>query len=1458
LRSVSRSLRRQCLNDDLFGHALLNSRGPYNFACKHDLAVKAPALVVFNNYNPNEGYQRQWMQPSTYDPVRETVTFLPVAVEIGACNSCAKNARAGACLPEHARNGIKAGTAVPLIYHQRKYHRGSAGARFEGWYPTGQEYFYAPLGEEDTANTYNVASFTASISWILQGICSGYVEARGLRPRLLRRLAEKLDKADATPRKLFEDPGLSIYGKWAGQKQLYYGDMKNAPRKMVRTAEARTADTLLREDTVANAMAAPENAATVADLEWWLFERYFKPHGLSFDGKTVPPVDRIAAAPDLMDMSVAPTTAFEALFKAVFKPLMKHLDCPGPLFACSRFLKMIGSLDAKAVWMFHRNEELFKTITLEATCPESHPKALKYSRFIWTALRTPGFVLAYANACVTKRHRSRSSASECRASTAWVDVILFGLRNASEPAALLTALLRNEMIANRFDACWSRMLYFGIMPIAEAMACKNFRGQDWEDLALQAARMQSFSRSSEGGKVRSHLWSEETSSRYLWEIISLGKLDLPTCGAEVLAEVVIAARDDIFYELIKRGCAYAPVRNRYSSEGNREISILHYAIGNPQFLEPLLDVPEVRRSGWDTAVDALLPGGRYAISANHPPSEVFRIFEVLMSRVEPDIIKSYTLKKIAKWLGKQSESFRAAQLATLHARVGTVKLRELASEWKKNLQHDWDLDPAANVMKEILGEILSFEELLQIVTTVGRPFEKLFELAGNDSARLQKVTIAFLSSYRETLQLPDTVMIESFEQVASTVVAKFTWSKLEGKDLSIRQATGNLLKLDARLLTKLVIDHGRAASLRGIQSAFRKPNGRAVIREIFKGVGDWIGEHTRDECSAAQSHLIENLAPFLGKCRPAYLCRMAKSKGMNDLLNSWAPERLLFLWSPSLEALATTCVAWRLNGVVRTNKKYIGVGHIRAAIRGIETRLESGNVNTLRREEDALIEFLSAIRTLFWKLFTSLGTHMEKISRIAFQKGLPRLAQAWGTKDIAQYLKGRGITICKDDNPASKSFGLLVLEEDEWCDHSAPAKLDDYGGWAAVIHLLEVKPSSMAPPYQYDSYNRLLARRRRYQDDPENRLARCLPLLAISILQLQSPEKLHDFVSIVIPALHRYISSLPETSSMRVEPLHPTMTMLLDVAWQVWLEELSTMYGDGCTQPAFTLSTPRKFREAWVLPASRAEPEQILQWADAPPRDRRPEPVSQHVSSVIAAPRQARGAPPIPRAKTVPSTKPKFVRNFGKSSAASGSVAASSTAALAGPKLVFDFGAASAASNLMAASTTASSASPSAAPDSVTASAAAASAGPKFVFGTASAASNLVAASTTVSSASPSAAPDSVTASAAAPPATPKVVFDFGTASAASGSVASSATASSASPKFVFDFGGSPTASSVPPPSASSKAAFSFGASSFATSDTSEPASQSGFIFRAALPASEAARTTRPDDGRRPRVIRRR
>ncbi|KAI8591328.1 hypothetical protein BDZ88DRAFT_437739 [Geranomyces variabilis] len=462
------------------------------------------------------------------------------------------------------------------------------------------------------------------------------------------------------------------------------------------------------------------------------------------------------------------------------------------------------------------------------------------------------------------------------------------------------------------------------------------------------------------------------------------------------------------------------------------------------------------------------------------------------------------------------------------------------------------------------------------------------------------------------------------------------------------------------------------------------------------------------------------------------------------------PARLLFLWSPSFEALATTCVAWRLDGVLRTNRQYITGEHIDAAIRGIETRLENGDIDTLRREEDFLVEFLSAIGTILRGLTNSPGTPMEKISRIAFQKGLPRLAQVWRTNDIAQYLKGYGATICKDDNPAGKSFGLLVLEQQEWCDYSAAAKLDDYGGWAAVMHLLEVQPSSMDPPYQ---------------DDLDNRLARFLPLLAITILQLQSPKKWHDFVSIVIPGLHRYISSLPETSSMRVEPLHPAMTMLLDVAWQVWLEELSTMYGDGCLQPAFTLSPPRKFREAWVLPASRAEPEQILQWADAPPRNRRAKPVSQHISSVVAAPRQTRpGAPPTPRAKTVPSAKPEFVRDFGKSSAASGSVAASSTASSARPKFVFEFGAASAAFNLVAASTTA-------------------------------------------SLASPSAAPGSVTASATAPPAGPKVVFDFGTASAASGSVASYATASSASPKFVFDFGGSPAASSVPPPSASSKAA---------------------------------------------------
>ncbi|KAJ3173425.1 hypothetical protein HDU87_007586 [Geranomyces variabilis] len=572
-------------------------------------------------------------------------------------------------------------------------------------------------------------------------------------------------------------------------------------------------------------------------------------------------------------------------------------------------------------------------------------------------------------------------------------------------------------------------------------------------------------------------------------------------------------------------------------------------------------------------------------------------------------------------------------------------------------------------------------------------------------------------------------MIESFEQVASAVVANQTRSMLDGKELSIRQATGNLLKLDARLLAKLVIDHGQGASLQGIQSAFRKPNGRAVIREIFKGVANWIGEHSRDECSAAQSHLITTLAPFLGKCRLVYLCRMTESKGMNGLLNRWAPERLLFLWSPSLEELATTCVAWRLEGVVRTNLQYMHVQHFYAALRGIQTRLENG---TLRR--DSLVEFLSAIGTILRSLTNSPGTCMDKISRIAFQKGLPRLTQAWGTNDVAQYLKGYGADIYKDDNPASKSFGLLVLEQHGWSDYSAPPNLDDYGGWAAVMHLLEVKPSSMAPPYQ---------------DSPDNRLARFLPLLAISILQLQSVKKWHDFVSIVIPALHRYVSRLPETSSMRVEPLHPAMTMLLDVAWQVWLEELSTMYGDGCSQPAFTLPPPRKFREAWVLPALRSEPDRILHWADAPPQNQRSKPVTQRISSIVAAPRQTRpGSPPVPRAKKTLSAEQTFV-------------------------------------------------------------------------------------------------------------------YDFGSASAASSSVAPSATALWASPQFVINFGGSPAASIVPPPSASSNAVTPFGALSSATSETGAPASQSGlsaapFTFRAALPASQAARTTRPDDGRRPRVKRRR
>ncbi|KAJ3017459.1 hypothetical protein HKX48_003528 [Thoreauomyces humboldtii] len=418
LRSVSRSLRRQCLDDNLIGYALLNSRGPYNFECKHDMAAKGPALVLFDNYDYVVGGQRQWMAPSAYDPVREAVTFVPVAVTIGACKSCNKGTRAGAYLSEHERAALTAGTKVSLSCRNYGDRSSSVSARFEAWYPIGtvelehdlhsleaaylmnkkrkkeerrkepvvrfsgidHEYSCTPISVENFTSTsensdsensdaeedpysltiYNVLSLTVSISWILQGISSSYVEPRGLRPRLLRRLAEKLDNADLPQRQLFENASRSSYGqKWVRHEKLFYWGIGNAPQgwgrttdyyaPMVITAEARTADALLREKRVKEQL----NGAIGEDLEWWLYENYFNPYGLNFDGKTVPPIEKIPAASAVVDLP-APTSAFEFFFKKGFEPVMKYLDRPGSLFKCSKFLQAIGNLDAKAAWMSHR------------------------------------------------------------------------------------------------------------------------------------------------------------------------------------------------------------------------------------------------------------------------------------------------------------------------------------------------------------------------------------------------------------------------------------------------------------------------------------------------------------------------------------------------------------------------------------------------------------------------------------------------------------------------------------------------------------------------------------------------------------------------------------------------------------------------------------------------------------------------------------------------------------------------------------------------------------------------------------------------------------------------------------------------------------------------------------------------------------------------------------------------
>ncbi|KAJ3141501.1 hypothetical protein HDU90_005838 [Geranomyces variabilis] len=293
------------------------------------MAREAPPLVCFQN-SELDGTQRQWLRPTSFDAAKETVTFTAVAFTLRNEKRCPE------CIKEIESNkGLFAKSSKPTHLSDKEmltcldYRDNSSrvSARFDGWLVPGQsdvesnvwrlpaafkssgkgalvriagfdhEYNCIAVSKEDFSSTgpdhdesreedpytrcsYQIQSFTASISWILQGLTNCHVTAKSLAPRLLRGLAERLQTSDATAADLF---GTNL--------RAYYGDFHPNTDYGVIAKQIRRQtcpdifDGLLQKDHVQNrckAIGANENIDSPAKwTEWsnWLYDTYFKdPH----------------------------------------------------------------------------------------------------------------------------------------------------------------------------------------------------------------------------------------------------------------------------------------------------------------------------------------------------------------------------------------------------------------------------------------------------------------------------------------------------------------------------------------------------------------------------------------------------------------------------------------------------------------------------------------------------------------------------------------------------------------------------------------------------------------------------------------------------------------------------------------------------------------------------------------------------------------------------------------------------------------------------------------------------------------------------------------------------------------------------------------------------------------------------------------------------------------------------
>ncbi|KAJ3155907.1 hypothetical protein HDU89_005465 [Geranomyces variabilis] len=295
------------------------------------MAREAPPLVCFRNIDIElDGTQRQWLRPTSFDAAKETVTFTAVAFTLRNKKRCPE------CIMEIESNkGLFSKRSKPIHLSDKEmmtcldYRDNSSqvSARFDGWLIPGQidvesnvwglpaafesngkgalvriagfdhEYNCIALSKEDFSSTgpdhdesreedpytrcsYQIQSFTASISWILQGLTNCHVTAKSLAPRLLRGLAERLQTSDATAAELFGTNLRAYYGNF--HPNTDYGVIA---KQIHRQTCPDIFDGLLKKGHVKNrckAIGANEDVDSPAKwTEWsnWLYDTYFKdPH----------------------------------------------------------------------------------------------------------------------------------------------------------------------------------------------------------------------------------------------------------------------------------------------------------------------------------------------------------------------------------------------------------------------------------------------------------------------------------------------------------------------------------------------------------------------------------------------------------------------------------------------------------------------------------------------------------------------------------------------------------------------------------------------------------------------------------------------------------------------------------------------------------------------------------------------------------------------------------------------------------------------------------------------------------------------------------------------------------------------------------------------------------------------------------------------------------------------------